>query len=183
MKTFVETDRLILRELLVSDIEGMFQLDADPEVHRYLGNQPLTNREQVLKVIYNIRQQYIDHGIGRWAVMDKKTNEFMGWAGLKFVTDLTNNHINYYDLGYRLIKKYWGQGVATESARASLKYAFEQLHAKEVYAMTDCFNEPSNKVLQKLGLKFIEKFNLDGMDHNWYKINIKEYNFFNNLDH
>ena len=175
MKVFSETERLILREILPTDIDAMFVLDSDPEVHRYLGNKPVTTKDQIVEAINFIRQQYIDNGIGRWAIIDKKTNDFIGWTGLKFVTELTNNHKNYYDLGYRLIKKYWGQGIATETAIASLNYAFDTLNADEVYAMADCENDGSNKVLKKIGLTLIEKFSLDGVDHNWYRIKRKEY--------
>jgi len=175
MKIFAETERLILREILPSDIDGMFELDSDPEVHKYLGNKPVIDRDQISKVIDFIRQQYIDNGIGRWAIIDKKTNNFMGWTGLKFQTDLTNNHKNYYDLGYRLIKKYWGQGIATETAIVSLQYAFEQLKTNEVYAMANCENVGSNKILRKVGLNFIESFDLDGIEHNWYKITKDEF--------
>lgn len=175
MNIFIQTDRLILREILPTDVDGMFALDSDPEVHKYLGNKPVTSKEQVVAVINFIRQQYIDNGIGRWAVIDKHTNDFMGWAGLKFVTELTNNHQNYYDLGYRLRKKYWGQGIATEAAKASLQYAFEQLKTHEVYAMADCENIGSNKILKKLGLQFIKKFDFDGIEHNWYCITEEEY--------
>jgi [ribosomal protein S5]-alanine N-acetyltransferase len=175
VKIYAETERLILREIIPSDMDGMFELDSDPEVHKYLGNKPVTDREQIINVINSIRQQYTDNGIGRWAIIDKKTNDFIGWTGLKFVTDLTNNHQNYYDLGYRLIKKYWRQGIATETAIISLNYAFEQLKAKEVYAMADCENDSSNKILKKVGLNFIEKFDLDGIKHNWYKIDKNDY--------
>ncbi|MNS29666.1 anhydro-N-acetylmuramic acid kinase [compost metagenome] len=175
MKIFVETERLILREILPTDIDGMYELDSDPEVHKYLGNKPITNKDQIADVINFIRQQYIDNGIGRWAIIDKTTNEFIGWAGLKFVTIQTNNHINYYDLGYRLIKKYWGKGIGVEAAFASLKYAFDKLNVNEVYAIADCENNGSDKILKKVGLKFIEKFDLDGIKHNWYKIDRKEF--------
>ena len=99
----------------------------------------------------------------------------MGWAGLKFVTDETNKHINYYDLGYRLVKKYWRQGIATETAVASLEYAFNKLNIKEIYAIANCENIGSNIILQKVGLRYIETFNLDGTNHNWYKINKAEF--------
>jgi RimJ/RimL family protein N-acetyltransferase len=166
MKTFAETERFILREILPTDVEGMFALDSDPEVHIYLGNKPVTDKSQTVDVIHFIRQQYINNGIGRWAIIDKITNEFIGWSGLKFVTELTNNHQNYYDLGYRLIKKYWGKGIATETAIASLDYAFNELNATDVYAMADCKNVGSNKILIKVGLKFIETFELEGIKHN-----------------
>ena len=66
----------------------MYELDADPEVHKYLGNKPVTNREQTVEVINFIRQQYIHNGIGRWAIIDKKSKEFLGWTGLKLVSDV-----------------------------------------------------------------------------------------------
>jgi [ribosomal protein S5]-alanine N-acetyltransferase len=175
MNVFAETERLILREILPTDIDGMFELESDPEVHRYLGNNPVHDKEQTIELINFIRQQYIDNGIGRWAIIDKKTNDFIGWTGLKFVTILTNNHKNYYDLGYRLIKKYWGQGIATETAIASLNYAFDKLNAGEVYAMADFENDGSNKILNKVGLNFIESFDHNGIKHNWYKIERAEY--------
>lgn len=175
MEIFAETERLILRELLPTDINGMYELDSDPEVHKYLGNKPVTNKDQIVDVISLIRQQYLDHGIGRWAIIDKKNNEFIGWTGLKFVTEKTNNHKNYYDLGYRLIKKYWGRGIATESALASLEYAFDKLDLKEIYAIANFENIGSNHILKKVGLKFIETFDLNGIKHNWYKIEKDEF--------
>ena len=69
MKIFAETERLILREILLSDDEGMFELDADKDVHKYLGNAPIANIDQARKTIQMIRQQYMDNGIGRWVII------------------------------------------------------------------------------------------------------------------
>lgn len=170
MKIFAETERLILREFLPSDVEGFFALDSDPEVHRYLGTTPIQTREQIMDAIQFIRQQYADNGIGRWAIIDKNTHEFIGWAGLKLIKESTNKHINYYDLGYRLRKEYWNKGIATEAAKASLVYAFDILDASEVYAMANCENTGSNKVLTKAGLTLLETFVLHETKCNWYKI-------------
>lgn len=170
MKVFAETERCILREILPEDVEGMYDLDSNPEVHRYLGNKPITDKEQAVVMINFIRQQYVEDGIGRWAVVDKNTHEFMGWTGLKYIKDEINHHINFYDIGYRFRKKYWGKGIATETAQASLKYAFDKLGLNEVYALADVDNVGSNKVLKKIGLRFIEEFDFEGTPHNWYKI-------------
>lgn len=170
MEIFAETERFILREILPIDAEEFFELDSDPAVHKYLGNKPVNSIDQAINAISFIRSQYLSNGIGRWAIIDKKTNKFVGWTGLKLITNETNYHNNYYDLGYRLIKKYWGQGIATETALASLKYAFDNLQAKAVYAIADCENEGSDKVLKKIGFSFIETFDLAGIKHNWYKI-------------
>ena len=170
MKIFTETERFILREIMPSDAEGFFELDSDPDVHKYLGNKPVTSIAQAIDAINLIRAQYVNNGIGRWAIIEKKTNLFVGWTGFKLITDETNHHKNYYDLGYRLIKKYWGQGIATETALASLEYAFNKLQTNEVYAIADCENDGSNKILNKIGFNFIETFDLEGIKHNWYKI-------------
>lgn len=175
MNKVLETERFIIREILPTDVDGMYELHSDPEVHKYLGNSTITNKEKIVEVINYVRKQYIETGVGRWAIIDKRTNEFIGWTGLELVTEEINNHINYYDLGYRLIKRFWGQGIATETAFASLKYAFNNLNADEVFARADCENTGSNKVLKKVGLKFIEKFDLDGIKHNWYKIEKTEF--------
>ncbi|RQO30298.1 GNAT family N-acetyltransferase [Taibaiella sp. KBW10] len=175
MNIFATTERLILRTLLPTDIEGLFALDSDPEVHRYLGNKPTTTKEAAGAAIEFIRKQYLDNGIGRWAVIDKHTNDFIGWAGLKLVKEETNKHIDYYDLGYRLRKEYWGKGIATEAAKACLSYAFDTLNARVVYAIADCENTGSDKVLKKSGLRFIETFDLDGTPHHWYRIGKDEF--------
>ncbi len=175
MKIFAETERLILREILPSDVNGMFELDSDPEVHKYLGNKTISDKNHIANVINFVRQQYIDHGIGRWAVIEKSTNDFIGWTGLKFETEITNGRKNYYDLGYRLIRKYWGQGIATETALISLDYAFNKLKIEEVYAAASCENLASNKILQKIGMSFIETFSYEDIKCNWYRIEKNEY--------
>ncbi len=176
MKTFAETERLILREILPHDVEGLFELDSDPDVHRFLGNTPVENRNQIRDKIDFFKQEYRENGTGRWAIIEKRNNNFIGWAGLKYVKQLINNHINYYDLGYRLIKRYWGQGYATESAIALLTIGFENFNINEIFAMAEIENINSNKILTKLGFEFIETFNHYGKLHNWYRIDKKDWN-------
>jgi ribosomal-protein-alanine N-acetyltransferase len=170
MEIFLETDRLILRELLPDDDAGMFEMDSDRDVHRYLGNQPFTKIEESREIIEFIRKQYTDNGIGRWAMIEKSGGEFIGWAGFKLMKELTNNHVNYYDLGYRLIKRFWGKGYATEAAKACLNYGFNVLKADQIYGMADSNNKASRRVLEKTGLKYIETFDFRGDQHDWFAI-------------
>jgi ribosomal-protein-alanine N-acetyltransferase len=173
MQIFIETKRLLLRELVPSDEQGMFEMDADPEVHKYLGNQPVKTMEECREVIHFIRQQYIDNGIGRWAVVEKETNQFIGWAGFKLIKEEINNHSDFYDLGYRFIKKYWGKGYATEATKACIDYGFNKMDLQEIYARTMTDNLNSRKVLEKSGFEFAGTFNLNGLPHVWYKITRK----------
>lgn len=139
----IETNRFILREIAETDLEGIYELESDAEVHNYLGKKPIRNFEEAKSVIDYIRKQYKDEGIGRWAIIDKGTNEFVGWSGLKYEREV-RQEMNYYDLGYRLKKKYWGQGIATETAFESLKYGFDELNLQEIFGGAHIENIASN---------------------------------------
>lgn len=161
MKTFYETERLILRELLPSDDRGMFELDSDPEVVRYLGGKPVQSIEKSREIIESIRRQYVEFGIGRWAVIEKSSGKFIGWSGIKFCTDTRNGHSRYHDLGYRLIRSAWGKGYATESAIPAIQHAFNVLKVPAIYADAMKDNAGSRHVLEKLGFEFVEYY-MDG---------------------
>ncbi len=168
----IETERLILRSILPTDIDGMFELDSDPEVHKYLGNKPFNTKSQSEQNINEIINQYQELGIGRWAMINKQTHEFMGWSGLKLNTITLNGHSNFYDVGYRIIKRYWGEGYATESSIAALDYGFNKLNLDTIYGITVKDNHASHHVLLKIGLKYIEDFYDEKANLNlrWYNI-------------
>lgn len=168
MKSCIETERLILREMISSDDVGMFELDSNPEVHLFLGNKPVKSIEESRKYIENIRQQYVDNGTGRWAVILKETNEFIGWSGIKLIKEPINNHQNFYEIGYRFIQKHWGKGYATEAGLAFVNYAFNQMKVENLYAYADAGNEGSRKILEKLGMNYINSFIYEGEEHVWY---------------
>ena len=169
MTTFAKTERLILREILPEDRDGMFELDSDPMVHQYLGNKPVKSIEEVDEIIAFVRQQYDDYGIGRWAVIEKSSGNFVGWSGLKREQIEVNGYRDYYDLGYRLIRKYWGNGYATESAQAALAYGFNHLNLPKIYAAADIANKASNAILTKLGFTKVSTFDFNGEACNWYE--------------
>jgi len=171
-KIYVETENLILRELVPYDDEGMFELDSDPLVHRHLGNIPVVKSiEESQAAIENIRKQYVERGIGRWAAIEKSSGAFIGWSGLKLNTELEfNNKINFYDIGYRLIPRYWGKGYATESAVAALDYGYTTLNLKTIVGMAEVKNLASNKILQKIGLNYIEDFLFEDVMVSWYEL-------------
>ncbi len=100
MKTFhFETKNLILREVRPTDLEGMFRLDSDPLVHKYLGKKHRTSIEESKKDIHYITQQYEKNGIGRWAAIEKSSGDFIGWSGLRLNSDLTfNDKTNFYEM-------------------------------------------------------------------------------------
>lgn len=170
MKSQIETERLILRELLESDAEKMFEMDSNPNVHIFVGKKPLKNINETHEHIRLIQQQYKNFGTGRWAVVLKETDEFIGWSGIKFITSLINNHQNFYEIGYRFNEKYWGKGFATESGKALIDYSFNVMKVEALYAYAHEGNENSRNVLEKLGLKYINSFEYEGETEVWYEL-------------
>lgn len=169
-RIFAETDRILLREITLEDAPAMFEMDADPEVHTYLGKSPIQNMDQTVRQIQYIRQQYIDYGIGRWAIVDKRSGEFVGWGGLKFRPDDVNGCINFYEVGYRLLRRFWGQGFATESTKATLKYASEEMKLNTVYAMANVENSASKNVLLKSGFTITGQLSHEGITCDWFEL-------------
>jgi len=166
MDVLIETERLVIRPLLLSDCQGMFEMDSDPEVHKYVGNEPVKTLERSREVIEMVRQQYESFGIGRWAVIEKATNDFAGWTGFKYMAGPINKHSNFYDFGYRLARRFWGIGYATEAGKEALDYGVRAYDFKDIYAMTDIDNAASRRVLDKLGFNHIETFDYDA-EPNW----------------
>jgi RimJ/RimL family protein N-acetyltransferase len=173
MSIIIETNRLLLRELLPSDEEGMFLLDSNPNVHEFLGQNPVVSLDESVAYITNIRKQYIENGIGRYAVILKETNTFIGWCGIKFITEPENGHVNFYELGYRFIEEYWGKGYGYESAKAWLDYGFNTINIKTMYASANIKNEGSRRILEKLGMQPQNEFLWNGIPCIWYELNNK----------
>jgi ribosomal-protein-alanine N-acetyltransferase len=157
-KRILITERLYMREVCSDDSEAMFEMDSDALVHKYLGKKPVRSMSEIHTSIESLRQQYKANGLGRWAVINKTTGNFIGWAGLKLMDPDEKCSQFYYDLGYRFNRNEWGKGFASESAAALVKYARKNLPAKKICAYTHVENVASIKVLTKAGFNLKKKF-------------------------
>ena len=169
----IEPERLRLRELRNSDLGGMYELDSNPNVHKYLGNKPIKTKAEAQKILDSVIQQYTERGIGRFAVIEKASGDFIGWSGLRLNTEYNmNGFTKYYDVGYRLIERFWGKGYATESGKASVDYAFNTMKLPELYATTEISNQASHNALLKIGLQYKTDFffEQEQMNLRWYTI-------------
>lgn len=173
-KIILETERLILREIISEDAEAFFLMDSNPEVVKYVGVKPLTDISQSIEIVENIKNQYTEYGVGRWAVIRKEDNKIIGWSGLKFIKEI-DNHQNIHDLGYRFTPEYWGKGYATESSVAVLNYGFNNMKLDKIYAYADVENKASNHVLKKLGFEEKGTFIDEGDNCFWFEL--KKENF------
>lgn len=148
MNIVLETERCLLREMDPADGVTMYELNSDPLVIRYTGDPPFENAEAATEFLRRY-DAYRKFGMGRWAVVKKDDQQILGWCGLKFLADEDE-----VDLGYRFFRKYWGQGYATETALACIKYGFENLHLNRIIGRAAVENIASVRVLEKCGLKF-----------------------------
>lgn len=157
MKIIATTDRIILREFSEQDAVGFYELNLNPKVLKYTGDVPFNSIQDAKEFIqnYNAYQLY---GIGRWAIIHTKTQEFLGFCGLKF-----HPEEKITEIGFRLHQKYWGLGYATEAAKATLLYGFKTKKLPIIYAHTAIPNIRSQKVLKKLGFTKVKTFDYGGI--------------------
>ena len=159
----VETERVLLRPFEPKDAKGLFELDSNAEVHRYLRNKPLTQFEKAEEVVDRVIKQHQRNGIARWTAIEKNTGKYMGWSGIKLYQQECCGHINFYEIGYRFKPEYWGKGYATETAKAALDHIFNVLKADVAYAMTHHENQASKRVLEKIGFIKTQEYVEDGI--------------------
>jgi len=171
MKAILETPRLLLREFNIKDAEQFYQLNLNPNVIKYTGNSAFKDVEEAMHFLENY-QDYKQNGYGRWAVIDKSANEFLGWCGLKCDKDL-----NETDIGFRFFENHWNKGYATESAKACITFGFEKLQLKTIVGRAMTENIASIKVLEKIGLTFDKEFDFDKQNKGMiYKMDRVNYN-------
>jgi len=163
MKKIIITKSLYLRELNVADYKKFYNLNLDKDVLKYTGDKPFKNLEDSKKFLKNYKP-YKKYGCGRWAVINKKNEAFLGWCGIK----LTEN-LNEYDIGFRFFKKYWGKGFATESAKSCVEYGLNELKINAIVGRAMKENKASIRVLEKIGLEYNRDFDFDGNKGVLYK--------------
>jgi RimJ/RimL family protein N-acetyltransferase len=165
MNVVIETDRLLLRKFTEDDAPLLYELNLDPEVIRYT-HDPIVDVEHAKKVLNEvILPQYVLYNHGRWAVQLKPNLEFIGWCGLKYLSET-----NEVDLGYRFMKKFWGKGYATEAALACTEYGFHRLNLQRIVGRALPGNLASIKVLEKCGMKFLREEIMQGYLHKTYQV-------------
>ena len=144
------TDRLILRQWLVSDREPFVRLNADPRVMEFF--PALLPPEESISMIDSIEAHFVVHGFGVYAAEFRQNHTFIGFVGLNIPT-FDAPFTPCVEIAWRLAAEYWGQGLATEGARAVAEYGFQKLGLREVVAFTVPANMRSPRVMEKLGMK------------------------------
>lgn len=144
------TDRLVLRRWRDGDREAFARLNADPQVMEHFPS-PLTRAESDA-FVDRIELAFEHDGYGLWAIEVPGRFEFIGYAGLA-VPRFEAHFTPAVEIGWRLDKPYWGQGFATEAARAAITDGFERVGLDEMVSFTVPANVRSRRVMERLGMK------------------------------
>jgi len=144
----IETARLLLRMFSQDDLGDLSRIYADADVMRYLSGHPLTREESAGWLKYFL-SGWESYGFGWWAVVLKESGKLIGHCGLQFI-----NVTPEVEVTYGLAKPYWRKGLASEAARACLRYGFEQLKLDRIYALAEPGNVGSHRVMERVGMRY-----------------------------
>jgi RimJ/RimL family protein N-acetyltransferase len=144
------TERLVLRRWEESDLEPFASLNGDPETMRHFP-APLP-WEASDAMVHRIEEGFERDGLGHFAVELVATGQLAGAVGLSKVPP-PMPFAPAVEVGWRLDRRYWGQGYATEAAQAVLRHAFCDKGFDEVVSFTAAVNEPSRAVMERLGMQ------------------------------
>ena len=158
MTNVIETPRLLFRPFQPSDAAIVFPWMTDTEIMQYMPTGQDYTMDQVEARVGRYIAHQEKYGYSRWLMFDRASGEAIGDAGLLYLPAT-----NEVELGYRLVKPWWGKGLATETAQAWLHYAFNELGMTEVIAFSNPANVASVRVMEKCNFEFLRDDTIAGM--------------------
>lgn len=167
----IETERLYLRHFdIEKDLKAYAEIMREDEVGKWLPKGEGHTIEETERFMNYILKHWEKFNYGIWAVVDKETDCLLGHCGLNFIKELSETEV-LYAFG----RHARGNGYATEAAKASLKYAFEELDFNHIIALAKPLNKASINVIEKLGLKFVKDMELFNMEVKYFNITKEKY--------
>jgi [ribosomal protein S5]-alanine N-acetyltransferase len=166
----LETERLLFRPFTFEDLPQLIEQRSDPDVNRYLGGKRLQNPEFLSKRIHFYIECFAKFGFGSCVMIWKETGAFIGSAGLQPLEDTGE-----IEVGYSLMKKYWGQGIATEAARAWMDFGFREKGLDRIVAVAVVENKASQRIMKKLGMRYEKSEEHWGEICNFYGVSKEEF--------
>ncbi len=162
----IQTARLLLRPFRQEDEAGLHRLWNDPLVRRYLWDRRPVPRYVVVKHIERSLRSFKEHGFGHLTVSPTGApTRTIGFVGL-----VPREKLGYVELYYGLLPSYWGQGLATEAARAVLQFGFEKIGLPQIIAGSDPPNISSFRVMARLGMTFVGERRVGKLPVKYYRI-------------
>jgi ribosomal-protein-alanine N-acetyltransferase len=153
----LETERLLFRKFTLNDLDWLVCLRADIEVARFLGG--VHRRSDVETRLRWYLECYEKHGFGYCVMIYKETGQEIGWSGLQPLDDTGE-----IELGYGMMKEYWGRGIGTEACKGWLEFGFNKLELERITAIAIPQNTPSRRIMEKAGMQYEKNISLRGYD-------------------
>ena len=166
----ITTSRLVLRPFRDDDAGPLHRILGEKDFLRYFPNPAAPPIDRVETYIENQLRHWQEHEYGRWAVEKSDTEGLIGWNGLQYLPDTDE-----IEIGYILAKPFWNQGLTTEAAIEGLRFAFEVLKLEEIVAIVHPENLASQRVAEKLGMRFTRQAEYFGMQAFRYTIDHTEF--------
>ena len=158
MTTYLETERLRLRQFTPDDVDNLVELDSDPLVRRFLDMPDAPTYEDAQQTLARFMDWYTRGDMyGYWAAEEKETGAFIGWFHFRPHRPKPEE----IEVGYRLKQAYWNRGYATEMSQALLRKGFEEANLPRIVAITLADNLASQRVMQKIGMTLEERYLYD----------------------
>ncbi len=151
MAIILETKRLLLRHQVPADLDDLWALYCDPEITKYIPDAPRSREEAKEELEWHMNGHPRFPKLGLWGTIHKETGKFIGRCGLLPWTIEGQHEV---EIAYTIAREYWGQGLATEVARAILQYGFVKLNLSRLICLIDAENNASRKVAEKIGMTF-----------------------------
>lgn len=158
---YFETERLVFRDWTESDLLEFQKMNKDPEVMEYFPK--VLSDDETGELFDRIRSEFQTSGYGLYAVETKHDGQFIGFIGFHKVT-FEAHFTPCIEIGWRLKRESWGNGYATEGARACLNYGVSKLGFDRIYSFTAKVNLRSESVMRKIGMKKVSEFKRPGLD-------------------
>ncbi|MFG2329508.1 GNAT family N-acetyltransferase [Streptomyces sp. NPDC048604] len=149
--TEIRTPRLLLRRWTDDDLVPMAEINADPEVMRWIGGGAVWDLEETAEGIERWEEEWDEEGFGLFAVELIGSGELIGFAGLS-VPEFLPEVLPAVEIGWRLGRPFWGQGYASEAAHAALEFALQDRGLDRVISIAHVGNTASENVMRKLGM-------------------------------
>jgi ribosomal-protein-alanine N-acetyltransferase len=163
----LETDRLLMRRLVASDLDDLYALYRDPEIRRYFPEGTLTLDETREELEWFLNGHPDHSELGLWATIHKPTGQFIGRCGL---LPWTIDGLDEVEIAYLIAKPWQRQGFGAEAAQALVRYGFETLELKRLIALIDRENGASIRTAMKAKLSFWKEVEIDGVRSAIYSI-------------
>ncbi len=158
-----------MRPLTADDLDALHLLWTDADVRKYLWDDQVISRKEAEEVIKGSLESFEAHGFGFWAVLPKDKESLIGFCGFRFFGDARE-----IEILYGLSPAYWGQGLATEAARAMMRLGFEDHGFDIIYAGADPPNADSFRVMERLGMKFAKRTRINDAEAIYYVLSKKD---------